>query len=66
MDHLKDPFLDLRRDAELPQRKRLLMDSDPLALVENAAAAIGLNLSKVQNTRRISNPDKEKRDMLIY
>jgi len=66
LDHLKSQYLNDRRDAELPQRNQLFRDVDPQALAEKAAATFGLDLTKLDDTRRISKLDKEMRDMLIY
>ncbi len=66
LNQLKEQFLSERLDAELPQHNRLLLDIDPQALAGQAAAALGLDLHKVQHTRRISQRVKEKRDMLIF
>jgi REP element-mobilizing transposase RayT len=66
LDQLKERFMDDRKNAELPQHNRLLMDANPQELAEKAALRIGLDLRTVRRQRRIPNHDRDKRDMLIY
>ena len=66
IEQLKEQFLDDRKSAELPQHNRLLLDADPQALAQQAAAGFSLDLETIRHTRRISRQAKEQRDMLIY
>ncbi len=66
LDQLKEKYLRGQKDAELPQRNKLFIESDPQKIADQAAIAFGLDLTSVRNTNRISSYDKDKRDMLIY
>jgi putative transposase len=66
LDRLKENYLKRQKIAELPQHNRLLLDTDPQKMIEQAAVAYGLDLSAIRNTKRISSQEKDKRDMLIY
>ena len=66
IEQLKQQFLDDRKNAELPQHNRLLLDGNPQALAQQAAAGFSLDLESIRHTRRISRQAKDQRDMLIY
>ena len=66
LDQLKSRFLKSHPDAELPQHNRLMLDVDVQQLTEKAARALGLDLAKLKNTRRIGSDEKDRRDMLIF
>lgn len=66
IDDLRKRFLKEGTDLELPQRNRLLRDMDPQQLAERGALAMGLDLERIKAMRRVSVPERTRRDMLIY
>ncbi len=63
---LKARFLDDKKDAELPQRNRLLQPVDPQRLIKSVSEVLSFDLESARKAKRIDPGEKEKRDMLIY
>ena len=66
VDQRQRRHLNARPETDRPQRNRLLNDSDPPALADKTAAAIGLALSVIGIRARVLRQEKGKRGMLGY
>lgn len=66
VDQIKSRYISTQPDPELPQINKMLKDEDPVRVVQKAAKIIGCDLSKYKQSSRISESEKEKRDMLIF
>ena len=66
IDQIKSRYLSNQPDPELPQINKLLKDEDPVRIVQRAAKIIDSDPSKYKQASRISESEKEKRDMLIF
>ena len=65
VDKLKSTFL-TDAHAEIPQQTKLLKVTDPEVLLKKAARILGCNLMNFKSSLRISEQDKDNRDLLIY
>ena len=65
VDKLKSTFL-TDAHAEIPQQTKLLKVTDPEVLLKKAARILGCNLTNFKSSLRISEQDKDNRDLLIY
>lgn len=66
VESLKSTFLMDSAHAEIPQQGKLLRLSDPKALLEKAARILDCNLIDYRRSLRISEQNRDKRDLLIY
>lgn len=63
---LKKRFLSSRAHDELPQHNRMYRDIDPIKYVQIAADAMHIDIGRVRKTKRISNTERDQRDLLIF
>ncbi|MBI5602556.1 MAG: hypothetical protein HY879_04300, partial [Deltaproteobacteria bacterium] len=66
IDQIKKDYLGDKKDAELPQRNRLLRTFDPEPILKAAAESLGFDLENARNVKRIGSGEKDKRDLLVY
>jgi len=65
VERLKSTFL-TDAHAEIPQQTKLLKVTDPEVLLKKAARILGCNLRNFKSSLRISEQDKDNRDLVIY
>ena len=63
---IKSRYLSEKPDVEIPQKRQVLRDADPEAILKKAARVLKCNISDFLPSARISNSHKPNRDMLIY
>lgn len=64
---IKSKHISKKSNIEIPQKRLLLREEENLiAITRKAASALELDISGITNSLRISGPDKDKRDILIY
>ena len=59
-------YLSEKPDVEIPQKRRVLRDTDPKTILENAAKVLKCNTNDFLQSSRISDSNKLNRDLLIY
>lgn len=65
-DHIKGTYLKDEPNRDIPAQKQLLNDRKPAELLRSAAETLECDLRRLKQGRRITNPDKTNRDLLIY
>ncbi len=65
-DHIKGTYLKDEPNRDIPAQKQLLNDRKPAELLRSAAEILECDLRRLKQGRRITNPDKTNRDLLIY
>ena len=66
VENLKSTFLTDSAHAEVPQQTKLLRLSNPKTILEKAARILDCNLLDYRRSLRISEQDRDNRDLLIY
>ncbi|MCP4371602.1 MAG: addiction module toxin RelE [Deltaproteobacteria bacterium] len=66
VDKLKSSFLRDNAHSEIPQQAKLLKITNPEVLLKKAARTLGCNPTDFKISLRISEQDKDNRDLLIY
>ena len=66
VENLKSTFLTDSAHSEIPQQGKLLRLSDPKVLLEKAASILDCNLIDYKRSLRISEQNRDKRDLLIF
>ena len=66
VDRIRALYLPDRPNDEIPQQKRMLKVDHPQIILSQAAQIFGYNLKRFRRSARISNADRDIRDMLIY
>jgi REP element-mobilizing transposase RayT len=66
VDKIKSTYLSDRSLDELPQVRSMLKDTDPEIALHEAAAVLGCSVENFRQSRRISEADRDNRDLLIY
>jgi len=65
-DHIKGTYLQDEPNRDIPAQKQLLNDGEPAELLRSAAEILECDLRRLKQGRRITNPDRTNRDLLIY
>ena len=52
--------------AEIPQQKSVAQDVDPAFILHTAAGRLGCSVERFKQSGKVSAPDAENRDMLLY
>jgi len=63
---IRSLYLPDKPDTELPQQKTMAKEFDPEKLLDQAAKYLDCNLNRFKEASRISSPEKEDRDLLMY
>ena len=66
VDRIKSKYVSENPDAEIPQKRQVLRDTNPKAILEKAARVLQCNTNDYLQSARISDSDKHNRDVLIY
>jgi putative transposase len=66
IERIKTNYLGNKKDAELPQRNRLLRSLDIETILKVAAKSMGYDREAARMVKRISPGEKDKRDLLLY
>jgi putative transposase len=66
IERIKTEYLGNQKDAELPQRNKLLRALDVEATLKAAAKDLGYDIEAARMVKRISPVEKDKRDLLLY
>ena len=66
VDKIKSNYLSDQSLDELPQLRRILKDQEPETILHKAAESLDCNVESFKQDRRISDIDKDNRDLLIY
>jgi len=66
VDEIKSNYLFDQSLDELPQLKRVLKDTEPNIIFHKTAEILGCSVESFKKSRRISEDDKDNRDLLIY
>jgi len=66
VENLKSSLLTDSAHAEVPHQAKLLRSDNPKVLLEKAARILECNLTDYRRSLRISEKDKDNRDLLIY
>lgn len=63
---IRSLYLPDKPDSELPQQKTMAKEFDAEKLLDQAAEHLDCDLTQFKKARRISSPEKEHRDLLMY
>jgi len=66
LEYIKETYLSLNKDGELPQLNQLLKDEDQQALIEKAARLLNCNIDFFRESRRLLGNNRDKRDAILY
>lgn len=66
VDKIKSNYLSDQSLDELPQLRRMIKGSEPEMILHKAAEALNCSVKNFKQSRRISEADKDNRDLLIY
>lgn len=66
IDRIKSTYLPKKPHVEIPQQRQLLKEQDVRSLLSKAAPALECNLKDFLQSSRITGPNKDNRDLLIY
>ncbi|MBC2694643.1 MAG: hypothetical protein HF982_05080 [Desulfobacteraceae bacterium] len=66
LEYIKDTYLSLNKNGELPQLNQLLKDEDQQALIEKAARLLDCNIDFFRESKRLLENNRDKRDAILY
>ncbi|NVL89600.1 MAG: transposase [Desulfobacterales bacterium] len=66
VDQIRSRYLSDSQQAELPQHNRMLGDIQPEVIVQRSSVILNCDLETMKQSRRVSETDKNNRDMMIY
>ncbi len=66
IDRIKSKYLSDNPDVEIPQKRKVLRDTNPEKILEIAAKVLKCDTDDYLRYARISDSDKLNRDLLIY
>lgn len=66
VDQIRSRYLSDSQQAELPQHNRMLGDIQPGVIVQRSPVILNWDLETMKQARRVSETDKNSRNMMIY
>ena len=66
LEYIKETYLSLNKNGELPQLNQLLKDEDQQALIEKAARLLDCNIDFFRESGRLLGNNRDKRDAILF
>ena len=66
LEYIKETYLSLNKNGELPQLNQLLKNEDQQALIEKAARLLDCNIDFFRESGRLLGNNRDKRDVILY